>query len=289
MKLTRFFVIAATMMIAIVTVSAHDFEVDGIYYDITSSTDFTVEVTYRGGSHDSYLNDYVGVVRIPQSVKYSGNTYRVISIGTRAFKDCSDVTSIIIPKSVISIDNYAFSGCVSLKKITIEDGNEILEIGYNEYVSDGIGSGMFYECPLEELYLGRNLEYNKNSSYGYSPFIYMNRLKSVTIGNSVTSIDEYLFSYCVNMVSVLIPNSVLSIGMYAFYDCKKLTSISLPDGVNHIDEGVFSGCSSLLSIDIPYSVTVISDYAFEKCSSLIGINIPKSVNSIGNFVFSGCI
>ena len=54
---------------------AHDFEVNGFYYDITSSTDLTVEVTYRGDSYGGYSNDYGGAITIPSVVTYYKNTY----------------------------------------------------------------------------------------------------------------------------------------------------------------------------------------------------------------------
>ena len=43
-------------------VYAHDFEVDGIYYNITDDTNKTVTVTYKVNSYDSYDNEYSGTV-----------------------------------------------------------------------------------------------------------------------------------------------------------------------------------------------------------------------------------
>ena len=87
---------------------AEDFEVDGIYYNITSDTDKTVEVTYRGSYYNSYSNEYSGAVTIPESVTYNGNTCSGTCIGDYAFYDCSSLTSVEIPNSVISIGSYAF-------------------------------------------------------------------------------------------------------------------------------------------------------------------------------------
>ena len=60
--------------------SAHSFEVDGIYYNITDYSDLTVEVTYQGDSYDEYPNEYFGMVTIPSTVSYEGGDYRVTSI-----------------------------------------------------------------------------------------------------------------------------------------------------------------------------------------------------------------
>ena len=88
---------------------------DTIYYNITSTTSpRTVEVTFRGSFYDSYPNEYSGTVSIPDSVQYSGNYYKVTSIGDDAFDYCTSLTSITIPSSVTSIGDDAFTYCTSL-------------------------------------------------------------------------------------------------------------------------------------------------------------------------------
>ena len=150
----------------------------------------------------------------------------VTSIGDYAFSDCSSLTSIVIPDSVTSIGRAAFSGCSSLTSITIPD--------------------------------------------------------------SVTSIGSSAFSGCSSLTSITIPDSVTSIGGSAFSRCSSLTSITIPDSVTSIGGSAFSRCSSLTSIVIPDSVTSIGDYAFSSCKSLKSVTIQARAVSIGNYAFSGC-
>ena len=130
MKHSRFYqtvVAIAMMLMGWLPSLAHDFEVDGICYNILS--DNSVEVTYNGSS---YNNDYEDVI-IPETVTHDGSTYNVTSIGERAFYD-SKLTSIKIPNSVTGIGNSAFAFCTSLTSLEIP----------NSVTS--IGSSAFYHC-----------------------------------------------------------------------------------------------------------------------------------------------
>ena len=99
--------------------SAHDFEVDGIYYSHLSQEDKTVSVTYKGNYYNSYSNEYSGNVVIPESVTYSGATYSVTSIGREAFYRCTGLTSIEIPNSVTSIGGGAFYNCNEQSRLVV--------------------------------------------------------------------------------------------------------------------------------------------------------------------------
>ena len=113
-------------------------------------------------------------------------------------------------------------------------------------------------------------------------------IKTVVIGNGVTSIGGYAFSYCSGLTSVTIPASVTSIGDYAFQNCSGLTSIEIPSNVTSIGTRAFFGCSGLTSIEIPSNVTSIGQSAFNRCSGLTSVTIPAGVTSIGDYVFNDC-
>ena len=137
----------------------------------------------------------------------------VKTIGAGAFDECTKLKTLTIPASVTSIGNFAFNGCTGLSVLRLEDGEETLTLGYNKYDDDSYrgweGRGLFRDCPLESLYLGRNIEYadyNDKSSeapchyYGYSAFANISTLTTVNVNvptglNSFT-IGKYAFKGC---------------------------------------------------------------------------------------------
>ena len=99
-------------------------------------------------------------------------------------------------------------------------------------------------------------------SIGRSAFLYCSALTSVTIGNSVTSIEDYVFQNCYGLTSITIPNSVTSIGIGAFYGCFGLTSITIGNSVTSIGSQAFYGCRNLTSVIIGSGITSIGSNAF---------------------------
>ena len=115
------------MLLCVTNATAYDFEADGIYYNILSETEKTVEVTFWGTSPSSDYNKYTGSVVIPATVNYNNVTYSVTSIGYKAFYKCTGLTSVTIPNSVTSIGSYAFYDCYWLTSVTIL--NSLTSIG----------------------------------------------------------------------------------------------------------------------------------------------------------------
>lgn len=242
------------LMIGIfVTVYAHDFEVDGIYYNKTSSNE--VAVTFKGSSYSQYNDDYVGTIVIPENVTYQGTTYSVTAIATDGFRGCTNLNSVYISDSVTTIGNRAFFVCRNLTSIRLS----------NSLIS--IGKQAFQECyDLGEINIPSSVQ-----MIGEAPFIDCG-LNSINVdaGNQFyASIDGVLYNKALDSLiafpkgksgSFEVPDSVVSIIGFAFWR-SKLTSLEIPNSVTYIGNNAFTG-SRLMSITIPYSVTHIGTYAF---------------------------
>ena len=111
------------------------------------------------------------------------------------------------------------------------------------------------------------------TSIGNYTFFNCSGLTSVTIPNSVTSIEEGAFDRCSGLTSVTIPNSVTSIGEYAFSDCYKMTALSLSENLAIVRRRAFMYCSSLKELIIPAKVEFIYQEAFAVCSGLESIKV----------------
>ena len=122
---------------------------------------------------------------------------------------------------------------------------------------------------------------------GKTAFYGCTRLTSVTIPDSVISIELNAFCACSSLTCVTIPDSVTKIGDGAFFGCTSLTSVIIPDSVTSIAGSAFSS-SGLTSVTIPDSVTKIGVAAFQGCSNLTSVTIGDSVTSIGYAAFYGC-
>ena len=267
------------------------------------------------GTYSVSVGTARGVAEIVIPSKYEGKAVTVISL--LAFDDCTNLTSITIPKSVTSIGDGAFRNCTSLTSITIP--NSVTSIGNDAFncctsltsVTIGnsvtsIGDRAFRYCTsLKSVTIP-----NSVTSIGYNAFYNCKSLKSITIPNSVTSIGGLAFEYCTSLTSITIPDSVTSIGSLAFngtawyenqpdglvyagkvaykYKGTCPETIAIKDGTKGIAGGAFYNCKSLKSITIPNSVTSIGDRAFYDCYNLTSITIPNSVTSIGDDAFSYC-
>ena len=247
----------------------------------------------------------------------------VIRVGADAFRG-STLTEVVIPDSVIDIENGAFESCSSLVKVEIPDNG--VNIGDDAFCEcstlsnivipdsvKNIGTGAFIGTAwLEEKQKENPLVIvnkavidgstcsgdvvipNGVTRIGNGAFRY-GTLTGITIPNSVTSIGERAF-YESSLVEITIPDSVTDIGGSAFMLCTSLEHITLPEGITSLpatylyqeDSGFFSGCTSLKEVQLPSTLKNIDLLAFCYCPSLESITIPENVEQIENYAFADC-
>ncbi|MBR1790651.1 MAG: leucine-rich repeat protein, partial [Bacteroidaceae bacterium] len=248
---------------------AQTFTVDNLSYTVTSSV--TVSVSKTEG--------LTGDVNIPSSVVFEDVTYAVTSIPEYAFGNTA-ITSVTIPASVGSVGARAFQLCHSLSSIVIEDSETPLQWLGGTYYTPLFNMN---NTSSYTLYLGRDLITEGDGCY----FPYAT---SVTIGDQVTMINDYLFQNAAKLGSVTIGNGVTSIGAYAFQGTGtdvETQHISMGNNVTTIGANAFQGCSKLTEITLPDVLTAIPEYAFGN-TGLTSITIPASVGSVGQCAFQLC-
>ncbi|MCD8347531.1 MAG: fibronectin type III domain-containing protein [Lachnospiraceae bacterium] len=117
---------------------------------------------------------------------------------------------------------------------------------------------------------------------------YTGSIKSVSIGDKVTTIGDWAFANCENLTSVVIPDSVTEIGEQAFHYCTSLENVTIGSGVTLIDKRAFLGCESLTNLVIPDNVITIDYWAFHSCSGLTNVSIGSGVETVGSQAFAEC-
>lgn len=189
------YMVLALLLMASLSTYAYNFEVNGIYYTITSSSELTCEVTTGD-------NDYTGDITIPATVDHGGKRYRVTNIDVFVFRQ-TKIRSVVIGNNVTGIGFEAFYNCLSLTSVVI--GNSVT----------GISHDAFKGCTrLSSVVFGK-----KVSGIGDSAFEGCTRLTSVDLPDGVTGIGTNAFWKCTSLTSVNIPDSVTSIGNSAFWGC----------------------------------------------------------------------
>ena len=297
---------------------AESAEIDGLYYELNTSTR-TAALTYQSTTSTNY-SELPSAVTIPESVTYNGVPFTVTSITDRAFANCTALESISIPATVTQVgttkwnQNTPYGGtlpfynCTSLKSVRFEDSSDTVYLGVYNYSSGGATSlssnyqkGLFAFCPLEEVYLGRNIAYKSGSSsyphstnpidYGYSAFYNQPKLNNVTIGPDVTTIPKYLFYCCSNLSTVDFGTSLESIPDYAFYNCD-LDRITLPNKLSSIEDYSFANNKNLTALQLSTNLQSVGDYAFQSAgcntSAPQALELPESLTSIGAYAFYNC-
>lgn len=199
---------------------------------------------YKVNMVDGFDNTNVEMVLLPDTI---------LNIDDNAFANCEQLISINIPENVTTINSAAFKQCTQVKEI-VYDAIACNSTSYANRPFDGVGADS--ECVL-------------------------------TIGDKVTNIPNYMFYNSILHALVFEPNSACAaIGNNAFKYCN-IQVLSLPESMRTIGNNAFEQNTLIESLDITNGVTTIGSGAFKDWSSLKELFIPSTLVSIGSGAFRG--
>ena len=229
-----------------------------------------------------------------------------------AFDSCRYLYSIVIPKSLIIVDPYAFVACNDLVEVynLNQDGDKIYlnnnllvihtdiseksilvyDSGLVYAISDDIAILIGHDKDLKEANIKDTVEYegtDYNVSIIYNDVFYKSKVEKVILPKYLEEIYSCAFSCCYNLKEVLFNENLKTIDFQAFFECKVLESIVLPNSLEKLEYGVFLNCYDLDDITLSSNLKIIGASAFQYCYSLEEIIIPDSVTEIGDSAFMG--
>lgn len=289
---------------------------DIVVPEIVSNNGISYTVTAIG-AQTFYTSSDITSISIPHTItKIEANAFNgcsgiksitipqgVTDIGDKAFYKCTGLTSITLPDSLNTISKEAFYGCTGLTSIVIPDA--VTTIGDNAFYDctnlksatigtnlASYGSRIFYNTPITNVvWNAKNCKYSSNPvNYIGGGFYQCDNISSVTIGDYVESIPEYLFYGKTKLETLNIGTNLNTIGTDAFSGCTGIKNISwnaikFPDC---IETPFYDSRSSIKQFSIGNYVEYIPSYLCNGMTEISSITIPKSVTDIGNYAFNGC-
>lgn len=198
----------------------------------------------------------------------------VTVIRSHAFSTLSSKSSpsIVLPDSVLTIENGAFAGNPRLKTIRLSERLTT------------IGASAFAGCTgLLEIRLPDSV-----TELGGSAFSGCTSLTSARLSAGLAKISPFAFNGCCALTSVELPDSIRAIGDSAFQNCSALVKLRLPANLSDLGRAAFNGCASLAEATLPKGVTALPDAAFMGCRSLKQADFVGPVVTVSRNAFSSC-
>ena len=187
-----------------------------------------------------------------------------------AYQGCNEnITEVIIPEGVTTIESWAFYGCSNLTEVKFPATLTTIE------------DCAFAECrAITQLNLPEGL-----TVIGERAFEFCDGITSITIPGTVSAIESCAFQYCKNLENVKLQKGLKRIDSYAFSGCEKIKSITIPKGVETIDYAAFAECKKLQKVKLSKGLKVIENDAFYNCD-LKTIEIPDGKTELGQGIFT---
>ena len=233
----------------------------------------TLNIDYVGSAYENKFAKLVSGESISISSKDLQDVTKIRKYGLAY----SNVTSIVLPKTLTTIETSAFYDCHGVADLIIP--KSVITIGDSAFRQIGSGYGFenFKNLSIEE---GSNLTTLGSNCFEFCFF------KSFKIPSLVTSIPNYCFNRCSYLTDIVLHENITNLGQYAFQNCTRLANVYIPSG--KISNYCFKGCTGLATLELG-SVSSIGSNSFEGCSSLMSISIPDTVTNIYTAAFKDCI
>ena len=289
----RFLFIFAICMVFMHVFCQDTVRVGNLNY-IIETTDQTADVGKNTGAE--------GVVTMPATITYKGETYDVTEIGKEAFSypvihpwqitKNEKLKSVFLPESIMIIGENAFAFCTNLQTIKIPDSVVIIEKGAFFYTSlrsiiwgtnlKSIGASAFAGTNLQKVIIP-----NTVLGLGEGAFMNCSKLESVTTAGGIREIPKKAFMGCHVLKTVKIFRAK-TIESYAFFNCFALTNVTLPQTLQTIKNSSFVCCNGMISLTIPANVKTIEDYTFQSCKNLEYLMYNSCEIPYSDNMLSGC-
>lgn len=212
-------------------------------FQYVETEDGTVQIT---GLTDKGKAD--NKITIPAQLKGKN----VTSVGSEAFRDCTNLREVSFEEGILSIAENAFFNCVNLE--TISFPQSLRSVGTNALKNTRWEAGILAQA--EEIVINDILLEVHTERARYE------------VQENIRVIASGAFYHNPSVTEVILPESVKEIGSYAFSGCAALKDIHLPEGIETIGYGAFSGCTAL-TVRLPAQTENIGTDAFLDVPHLI--------------------
>ena len=313
----RFFLFVLALTATVSSLFATEtVKLSGLYYSLGSTT---ATVIADQSSDKSVYSAYTSVT-IPASVTWNNYEYPVTSIGSNAFKSCTNLQSAVLPNSLTIIGTSAFESCSNLQTVNIPSSVTAINTDAFYYCSklagidlpEGlltIGERAFYHCNLTSITVPSTVTSVSNAAFKDNPtttvvwkpvtctvgtddkapfYSTSSKVTSFTFGPNVELVPAYICKNMSKLDTIVLPPSVNRLGQNAFMYCTSLKSINLPVTQKTLPVGIFEGCTALETIVLPATLTTISTDVFYGCSNLSNVNLHEGIQTIGERAFYNC-
>ncbi len=240
-------------------------------------------VTEEPTTVDYEIIDGIYKVKKGTLIEYLGN------------KKDKTVTSLIIPAKITTIDDSVFEDCQYIKKVTFASGSKLTKIGMYAFKSCKALETISLPSTLKTIEYRAfgactSLEKFKipdSVTAGRQIFGTSGTVKTVTFGDKMKAIPNYILKNAGSVTTVNLPSKVKTIGKWSFYNCTSLKKISFPSTVTVLNASAFYNCKSMTKVTMSKNITTIGNYVFKKCTGLTSLTLYKNIKSIGTGAFSG--